>query len=166
MDEYATQTVEYVRRAVGLTLEYDSDTLPVLDHYLQSVPRDQVEPAALVAQVAGAYFGEVVRLRLGGSWDLSAGDPGEWRLVLPGGLSFVPAGVVLSGLLRDAGADPGLDAPPKLRPHVESALASMAGVSEEAYFTLGFRFDTLEHLQSVLLAVAAKKAEEREQDIN
>ena len=31
--EYATRTVDYVQRALGVALEYDSDTLPLLDHY-------------------------------------------------------------------------------------------------------------------------------------
>ena len=46
--EYADQAVEYVRRALGVTLEYDSDTLPLLDHYLRSVPGDQGATLQLV----------------------------------------------------------------------------------------------------------------------
>ena len=48
--EYADQAVSYVQRALGIKLEYDSDTLPVLDHYLRTVPEDQ--PAALQLVVA------------------------------------------------------------------------------------------------------------------
>ena len=39
--EYAEQAVEYVRRALGVALEYDSNTLPLLDHYLRTVPGEQ-----------------------------------------------------------------------------------------------------------------------------
>ena len=66
--EYAEQAVAYVRRAVGVALEYDSDTLPLLDHYLRTVPELSAgQPATLklVLATSGAYFGEVVR-RLGG----------------------------------------------------------------------------------------------------
>jgi len=42
--EYANQAVEYVRRALGIDLEYDSDTLPLLDHYLRDVPRILARP--------------------------------------------------------------------------------------------------------------------------
>ena len=38
--EYADQAVAYVQRALGIKLEYDSDTLPVLDHYLRTTPDD------------------------------------------------------------------------------------------------------------------------------
>jgi hypothetical protein len=157
--EFAAQAVAYVTRAIGVAPEYDSDTLPILDHYLGMVPRTDVESTSLVAATAGAYFGEVVRRRLGGRWDVSAGDPGSWKLILPGGLSLVPAGAVMAGILRDEGVDPGLDAPAAMRPVLEQTLEQMAEVSEEMYYSLGFRLDTLEHLQAVLLATAAHHAE-------
>jgi hypothetical protein len=162
--EYADQTVEYVRRALGLTVEYDSDTLPVLDHYLRSVPKGREEAIALVASTAGAYFGEVVRRRLGGAWDLSAGDPGTWRMVLPGGLSFSPAGLALAAILLDDDIelDTRLDAPPRMRPVLEGALERMGAVSVEEYYSLCCRLDTLEHLQDVLLSVAAAAAADRD----
>src|SRR5688572_11261628 len=96
--EYADQTVEYVRRAIGLTLEYDSDTLPLLDHYLRNVPESQPATLQLVVATSGAYFGEVVRRRLGGRWELAPSDgenqEPDWRVVLPTGLNFSPAGFV------------------------------------------------------------------------
>jgi hypothetical protein len=158
--EFAARAVDYVRSAIGIGLEHDSDTLPILDHYLSMVPRSDVDSTALVAATAGAYFGEVVRRRIGGRWDLSAGDPGGWKLVLPGGLSLVPAGAVMAAILHDEAVDPGLDAPPAMRPVLAEALERMAGASADMYYTLGFRLDTLEHLQQVLLATAAKRAGE------
>ena len=161
--EYARQAVEYVDNALGMVLEFDSDTLPVLDHYLRSVPEDEPALVELVAVTSGAYFGEVVRRRLGGSWDLSSGDPSTWRIVLPTGLSFSPAGVVAEAIAQ---ADleemaSGFDAPPKLRPHLEFALERMGEVTLETYYSLCGRLDTLEHLQDVMLAVAATLAKRR-----
>src|SRR5215470_2586232 len=89
--EYADQAVAYVRRALGVSLEYDSDTLPLLDHYLRTVPSEQAETVQLVIATSGAYFGEVVRRRLGGRWEV-AGEEADWRVVLPTGLNFSPAG--------------------------------------------------------------------------
>ena len=40
--EYADQAVAYVRRALGVALEYDSDTLPLLDH--TCVPCPPINP--------------------------------------------------------------------------------------------------------------------------
>jgi len=81
--EYADQVVTYVRRALGVTLEYDSDTLPLLDHYLRTVGESQPQTVELVVATSGAYFGEVVRRRLGGRWDITADDATEWRIWLP-----------------------------------------------------------------------------------
>jgi len=176
--DYAAQAVEYVRRALGVTLEYDSDTLPVLDHYLRSVPRDSAAASHLVAAAAGAYFGEVVRRTLGGDWTIASADPGDWRLVLPGGLSFSPAAMALAAIQRpdlepeaaeevtdpDADAlasdwDASIQAPPPLRAAVAQVLEGMADVSAEEFYTLCCRLDTLEHVQAVLTGIASARRE-------
>jgi len=157
--EYADQAVEYVRRALGVKLEYDSDTLPVLDHYLRSVPTEGGQLAAmqLVVLTSGAYFGEVVRRRLGGRWDTS-GEEVQWRVVLPTGLNFSPLGFVASAILRaeSEDIDASIEAPPRMRPYLQQALQRMGDVSEEDYYSLCGRLDTLEHLHEVLVAVAAQ----------
>jgi hypothetical protein len=155
--EYADQAVAYVRRALGVTLEFDSDTLPLLDHYLRSVPGDQAATLQLVVSTSGAYFGEVVRRRLGGRWDVS-GEEADWRLVLPTGLNFSPFGFVASAIaqadLEDLDSE--IDAPPRMRPYVQQTLARMGEVSVEDYYSLCGRLDTLEHVHEVLVAVAAQ----------
>ncbi len=159
--EYAEQVVAYVRRALGVTLEYDSDTLPVLDHYLRTVEETAAtaQPATLqlVIVTAGAYFGEVVRRRLGGRWELGTKDI-EWRMVLPTGLNFAPAGFAAAAIAQADldDVDSELDAPPRMKPHVESALARMGEVSIDDYYSLCGRLDTLEHIHEVLVAVAAQ----------
>src|SRR5205823_3390544 len=158
--EYATRAVDYVRRAVGLDLAYDSDTLPLLDHYLRTVPSDEPAMIELVALTAGAYFGEVVRRRLGGRWDMSSGqgEPLGWRMVLPTGIHFSPAGFVAAAIIQGDldDVDTALDAPPRTRPHLERALERMGDVTVEDYYSLCGRLDTLEHVHEVLVAVAAK----------
>ena len=155
--EYADQAVAYVRSAIGVALEYDSDTLPLLDHYLRTVPADQVATLHLVVATSGAYFGEVVRRRLGGRWE-AVGEEEEWRLVLPTGLNFSPTGFVASAIaqadLEDLDSE--IDAPPRMRPYVQQALARMGEVSIDDYYSLCGRLDTLEHVHEVLVAVAAQ----------
>ncbi|MEZ4359601.1 MAG: hypothetical protein R3B48_05425 [Kofleriaceae bacterium] len=155
--EYAEQAVAYVRRALSLTLEYDSETLPILDHYLRGVPQDEGAAAELIVVTAGAYFGEVVRRRLGGRWELGE-EPRRWRVVLPAGLNFAPAGLAAAAIVGAelADLDTQLDAPPRMRGHLQDALARMGDVSEDAYFSLCGRLDTLEHLHEVLVTVAAQ----------
>jgi hypothetical protein len=155
--EYAEQAVSYVRNALGVALEYDSDTLPLLDHYLRSVPEGQPETLQLVIATAGAYFGEVVRRRLGGRWELGSEDV-EWRVVLPTGLNFAPAGFVAAAIAQADldDLDSEFDAPPRMRPFVQRALERMGEVSVEDYYSLCGRLDTLEHVHEVLVAVAAQ----------
>jgi len=170
--EYADQAVQYVRRAVGMTLEYDSDTLPVLDHYLRTVTSGaQAEALELVITTAGSYFGEVVRRRLGGRWETTGrgevdGDEdrpprsneAEWRVVLPTGLNFSPLGFVASAIAQGdvEEFDSEFDAPPRMRPYVQQTLARMGEVPLEDYYSLCNRLDTLEHVHEVLVAVAAQ----------
>jgi hypothetical protein len=164
--EYADQAVDYVRRSLGLTLEYDSDTLPLLDHYLRNVPEGQQATLQLVIATSGAYFGEVVRRRLGGRWE-TAGDDIEWRVVLPTGLNFAPAGFVAAAIamadLDDLDSE--FDAPPRMRPYVQRALERMGEVSIEDYYSLCGRLDTLEHVHEVLVAVAAQMMGPTEDDV-
>jgi hypothetical protein len=156
--DYAARTVEYVKRAVGLELTFDSDTLPLLDHYLRSVPADQPETVQLVAVTAGAYFGEVVRRHVGGRWDVSSEEPLEWRMNLPTGVNFAPAGFVAAAIAREdlEDLDTTIDAPPRMMPYVEQALERMGEVSVDDYYSLCGRLDTLEHVHEVLVGVAAR----------
>jgi hypothetical protein len=156
--ELARAAVEYVKRAVGIELAYDSDTLPLLDHYLRTVPDDQPATVELIATTSGAYFGEVVRRTLGGRWDTSSEDVTEWRMILPTGLNFAPAGFAAAAIVRADldDLDTTMDAPPRMRPFVEATLARMGDVTEDDYYSLCGRLDTLEHVHEVLVAVAAK----------
>jgi hypothetical protein len=155
--EYADQAVAYVQRALGIRLEYDSNTLPVLDHYLRTVPDDQPAALQLVVATSGAYFGEVVRQQLGGRWEL-AGDEAEWRIVLPTGINFSPAGFVAAAIARADldDLDTEITAPPRMVPYLQQALARMGDVSVDDYYSLCGRLDTLEHVHEVLVAVAAQ----------
>ncbi len=168
--EYAEQVVTYVRRALGVTLEYDSDTLPVLDHYLRTVQEtagtEQPATLQLIIVTAGAYFGEVVRRRMGGRWELSEQDI-EWRMVLPTGLNFAPAGFAAAAIAQADldDVDSELDAPPRMKPYVQQALQRMGEVSVDDYYSLCGRLDTLEHIHEVLVAVAAQMMGNVEDDI-
>ncbi len=160
--EFADQAVEYVRRSLGVTLEYNSETLSVLDYYIRQVPDDQPSARTLVIATSGAYYGEVVRRTLGGSWVID-GEPEDWRMVLPGGLSFAPAGFVAAAMaLADVDDyDSAMEAPPRMKELFEQALDQMAPVTEAEYYSLAGRLDTLEHVQDVLFAIAQQKAAER-----
>ena len=164
--EYADQAVSYVRRALGIQLEYDSNTLPVLDHYLRTVPEDQPAALQLVVATSGAYFGEVVRQRLGGRWEL-ADQEAEWRIVLPTGLNFSPVGFVAAAIARAdlEDLDSEIAAPPRMLPYVQRTLARMGEVTIDDYYSLCGRLDTLEHVHEVLVAVAAQMLGDEDEEV-
>lgn len=182
VQEYADQVVEYVRRAVGVTLEYNSDTLPLLDHYLRTVADSAPATMKLVIVTAGAYFGEVVRRHLGGRWDLigskvdveadadqaanAIGPEAEWRVVLPTGLNFSPLGFVAAAIAKNdvAELDNELDVPVRMREVVQETLSRMGEVPLDDYYSLCNRLDTVEHVHEVLVAYAAQMLGKTAQD--
>lgn len=84
--DLAGACVRFVERSVGVRLDYTPETLPLLDHYLaeartafsgKSDASKVLEPRALVAEAAAAYFGEVVRRRHACWWRLDVPDAGR-----------------------------------------------------------------------------------------
>jgi hypothetical protein len=152
--ELAEQAVAWVRLASTIVLDYTSDTLPLLDHWLSHVPLDQPDTIRLTAAAAGAYFGEVARGTLGGSWRIrDERDPSTWQLVLAGGIEIAPMGVaaeaILKGPLDDL--DGSFDVPAADRGAVEEALADRE-VPEDEFYSLSGRLEAYALIADVLAA--------------
>jgi hypothetical protein len=171
--ELAERTVDFVRRALSIALDYTAETLPLLDHYLATVPRDQPETVRLIATTAGAYFGEVVRRTLGGSWDDRDDQaPIDWTLELSGGVSITPGGLAALAILQaeTEGVDGEIDVPRGARDLVEQALASRGRVAEDEFYSLSGRLEILMFIVDLVVSAAAeeqekgKKPEESEPD--
>jgi hypothetical protein len=144
--ELAERTVDFVRRALSLTLDYTAETLPLLDHYLSSVPHDQPDTVRLVAATAGAYFGEVARRTLGGSWeDREDQSPIDWKLRLTGDVTFTPGGMAALAILQaeSEGVDGETDVPGEARGRVEDALNARGRVGEDEFYSLSGRLEVL-----------------------
>jgi hypothetical protein len=110
--DLAEACVRFVERSVGVKLDYEPETLSILDHYLaeaRAAAAERPEAAALVAHAAGAYFGEVVRRRHPSWWRIEGDGPDAWRIELePVFLSFSPVELVANALFRQekAAAEP------------------------------------------------------------
>jgi hypothetical protein len=102
--ELAEACVRFVERSIGVKLDYQAETLSLLDHYLEEgrkAAREKPETAALVAHAAGAYFGEVVRRRHASWWRAEGDDPAFYRIELESAyLSFSPVQLMADALLR------------------------------------------------------------------
>jgi hypothetical protein len=107
--DLAEGCVRHVERAVGVKLDYQPETLPILDHYLaQSREEAKARPEvlSLLAQTSGAYLGEVVRRRYASWWRTEGTDPAEWQIELePVYLAFSPVRIVLEAILRGGAPD-------------------------------------------------------------
>jgi hypothetical protein len=82
--DLAASCVRYVQHSVGFTLDFEPETLPVLDHYVElarKAANERKETAPLVAQAIGAYLGEVTRRKYGGFWRVED-DPRSFRVEL------------------------------------------------------------------------------------
>jgi hypothetical protein len=81
--ELAAAFREHVRRAIGMGLDDSETSLAYVDHYLRTVRNETRAPiVALIAAEAGAYYGELVRATMGGTWIGDGADPRRLRLLL------------------------------------------------------------------------------------
>jgi hypothetical protein len=161
IQDLAAACVRFVHRALGLELDYTSDTLPLLDHYLRSahgVSREEV--LKLVVPAAGAYFGEVVRRQLGiCHWYVPSDEFSEARLEFEHYfLSFNPLGMALEAVLGEEASGYGshLELARDERAMVHEALGRAGDVGSEDYYRLAVRYEVLELVTSLLGDKAAQ----------
>jgi len=82
--DLAASCVRFVKQSIGFTLDFEPETLPVLDHYVtlaRQATTERKETTPLVAQAIGAYLGEVTRRKYGGFWRIED-DPRSFRVEL------------------------------------------------------------------------------------
>ena len=143
--------VKFVERAVGVRLDYTPETLSVLDHYLaqaRGAAPARPEAVPLLAQSAGAYFGEVVRRRFPAWWSAEGDDPTYWRVELePVYLAFSPVQLIEDALElpeSDREGESRLELTEEDREAVASRLAELPPVSIEEYFATTTRLEVIE----------------------
>ena len=149
VDHLAEACVRYVEQATGVRLDYEAETLPVLDHYLASRRADlrgQPEAQNLILRAVGAYFGEVFRRRVGGFWRVED-DPIHWEVCAePVYLSFCPFAVAYDALYfgDDGGPTSKIQLDDEDRDLVDARLAELPAVSEEEFYQLATRLEVLD----------------------
>jgi hypothetical protein len=153
--ELAEACVRFVERAVGVKLDYQAETLSLLDHYLEEgrkAAREKPETAALVAHAAGAYFGEVVRRRHGSWWRAEGDDPAFYRIELESVyLSFSPVQLMADALLRgdeekteEEDASERLELEEEDRDAVAQRLAELPPVSDREFYAPSTRLEVID----------------------
>jgi hypothetical protein len=149
--DLAEACVRFVKQKLGVELDYEPETLSILDHYLagaRAAAADKPAAGALVAHAAGAYFGEVVRRRYPSWWRLDGDDPSGWRLELePVYLSFSPVQLVADALLfreEDPEASERFELEEEDRQAVAVRLAELPGVAEDEFYAPSTRLEVID----------------------
>jgi hypothetical protein len=157
--------VRFVHDALGLTLDYTPETLPILDHYLRERAKGANDAVLdLVAPAAGAYFGEVVRRHMPGSrWHAPEGDYAAYRLEFdPFFLCFNPVGIAREVLTRQSAEGYGAhfqvldDARDAVRRSLDNT-----EVAPDDYYTFSVRIEAIEQIADLLSALESGKRERR-----
>jgi hypothetical protein len=164
--DLAASCVRFVNEALGLTLDYTPDTLPILDHHLREGGRQaKSEIQQLLASAAGAYFGEVVRRAMQGArWHSPRGDYPGHRLEFEAFfLCFNPMGVAMEVLIMGEAVGWGahfqvLD---EAREPLAQVLEAKQAVPPEDYYTLSMRFEALEQVADLLGALESRQPKPR-----
>lgn len=164
--DLATSCVRFVREAVGIELDYTSDTLPVLDHYVRArAVQPTEEVVSLLGPTTGAYFGEVVRRSfVGARWYMAGEDYRAFRLEFDNFyLWFNPIGmateIILCGDAEDWNAH--FSVLDETRFELEQSLARSAEVAENDYYTFSVRFDAVQQVTDLLGALEERSRTRR-----
>jgi len=151
-----------VKETIGVEPDLTPETLPLVDQHLRQVPVDAShEVRELVVTSVGCYFGEVARRHLNGRWALPGEDPSTWRVELETCfLYFWPVGMAGEVLSRKPSDehDGSFATADDVREELSSMLASAPPVSEEEYYSLSGRIETLELVADWLTARRLERA--------
>lgn len=155
--ELAESARTFVLSAIGVELDYEPETLPILDAYVKGARANlQARPEALpvVARAVGAYFGEVLRRRIDGFWRHREDPDDEWALcgrrVL---VSVSPLGVALdclTGSDEHEGPSAGLNLAPEDEALGRARIEMMPPVPEDEYHLFSTRLEVFEAVVETL----------------
>lgn len=143
--------VQFVYGATGIVLDLTPETLPLLDHYLLTARDDRGAIVDLIAQSAGAYFGEVVRGLYPARWHCPKGEPEKWRVELARCFLWLnPVDLAMEAMGLEA--DAALHVDQTERDALASALSILGDVTEEDYRRLSVRLEVLTALHDQIVA--------------
>ena len=149
--ELVASCVRFVHASTGMMLDFSSETLPILDHYLleaRSELKQRPEAAPLVAGATGAYFGQVLGKELNAFWHASEPDPQRWLACFQTAyLAVSPVGIAYDLLYEGAahgGPSPELMLAAEDRDSIEQRLLALPEAPPEDYYTFSTRFDVVQ----------------------
>lgn len=149
--ELALGCVQYVQRSLQFELDFEPETLPLVDHYVRQVRTElarRPELLGLIAPAVGAYFGEVVRRHLRGFWRVPSSNVHDWQVCGKAAfLAINPIGVgydALAGSEEHDGPRSMLRLAPEDRDRVRERFDALPPVEEDEFYALTTRLEALE----------------------
>lgn len=166
IEDLSQSCLRAVDKALGISLDGSPETLSILDHYLREQAgqvANKSDIVGLVAPMAGAYFGEVVRNEFSGArWHAPAEKYEDWRIEFEQVfLFFNPLGVALEALMgRTVGAyGASFRVRDSDKAYMEEALKVLGPIREEDFFRTTIRMECLEQIHHRLLERAQTQGE-------
>lgn len=178
IDALAMRCVTHVKSRLGIELDFQNETLSLLDHFISDVlleegagttpsPGDprRAQLVHLLAPTIGAYFGEVICRLYPCRWRLKSENPRDWLLEfehVP--LRFNPVGAAAEALIEQYVEDvwnSSISTAPEEAEALGERLAAAPPVPEDEFYALTTRFEVLQIAQEWLRArqvVSRKKA--------
>jgi hypothetical protein len=186
VEQLAAAFREQVSRSLGVELrdEVGATALAYVDHYLTLLRDETREPIiSLVAANAGAWFGELIRREIGGTWVGEGLDARRLRLLLePAFVHFSPIDMAYEAILSGSAesGDPRvpdgaiLDSSYHLRKRpladfehepadhdwISERLAESPPLPEDQFFSLTGRFETLQLILELLASRELQRGRE------
>ena len=158
--ELAERCVAHIKNRINFDLDYQNETLSVVDFFVREVLKDEGGGEALppgdhrrahlihlLAPTIGAYFGEVLVRLFRCRWRVASGDPREWLIEFENvPLRFNPAGAAAEALAEENvdswfGA---LATAPEETEALGERLAAAPPVPESEFFALTTRLEVLQ----------------------
>ncbi len=163
----ANRFLTHVKHRLGMDLDYQQETLSVVDCFIDDVIKEEsfdadlppgderrVNLSHLLGPSIGAYFGEVLRRAFPCRWRVSSEEPGDWFIefeLVP--LRFNPVGAAAEALMAE-NVEEWNGAIATQTDYTEALferLAAAPPVPEDDFFLLSTRFEVLQIAQEYLL---------------
>lgn len=160
METLTNRCVTHIKNRTGITLDYKSETLSLLDFFIQQVLKEEgggeapsigdhrrSEMMYLFAPSLGAYFGEMVRHEFPCRWRIDSDDPKSWMIEfehVP--LRFSPVGAAAEAIVENEIDEWGCNFATRRdeTDALHERLAAAPPVAETEFFTLSTRFEVIQ----------------------
>jgi hypothetical protein len=162
----ANRCLAHIKHRLGMEIDYQQETLSVLDCLVDDVLKEEsfgadlppgderrVNLSHLLGPTIGAYFGEVLRRAFPCRWRILSDEPGDWFLefeLVP--LRFNPVGAAAEALMAQNVEEwnGAIATQPEYMEALFERLAASPPVPEKDFFTLTTRFEVLQIAQEYL----------------